>query len=663
MTARRSLLLGGIAAALVLLVSGNALVSMLLPGSRLDLTQERLYTLSDGTRQALTSLEEPITLRLFFSDRLGREVPVYGAYAQRVRDLLSEYKSIAGDKLKIEFLNPEPFSAVEDRAVAYGLQGAPLDQAGEQVYFGLVGTNSTDDEEVIASLAPERERFLAYDLTRMVTKLARPSQRVVGMISSLPIDFDPALAQQGGGDSWAVYDQLRQFYEVRNLGGEVTSFPPEMNLLVLVHPDKLSDRTLYAIDQFVMRGGKLLVFIDPNSEAAALRGRMNAMRGMPPGETVSTLDRLLPAYGVRMVKDVVAADNRNARRVQVGAGTQTRVQAAFYLAWLSLPDTSLNRSDAVTGELNLVNVATAGVLEPVAEAGTQFEPLMTTSPIAMKLPVDRVRGTQPDILAIQRSFQSEGAPLTIAARITGPVKSAFPDGPPKAEGQAEQAQAEQSPAEQTPAAHLAQSTSPASIIVMADTDMLENRFWAQIQEYFGQRVATPTANNADFVLNAVDNLLGGSALASLRSRGVSDRPFTLVQALQQDAENRFRTKEQELQDKVKETERKLAELSGRDAAANAQANKPNQGGGAAGAVLTPEQAREIETFRAELIQTRAELRAVQRSLREDIDALQSMVRFVNIALIPLAVAVIAVLVGVLHRRRRNRTGRRSAALA
>jgi len=643
-SSRRFLLSLGVVSAFVLAISINILAGLFFPGSRLDLTAERLYTLSDGTRQTLKSLDEPVTLRFFFSDRLGREVPVYGAYAQRIRDLLTEYVDIAGGKLKVETYDPQPFSAVEDRAVAYGLQGVPVDQSGEQVYFGLVGTNATDDEETVPFFAPERERFLEYDLTKMVAKLARAKQRVVGLVSTLPLEGDQVLAQQGGSDTWAIVDQLKQFVELRTLGTDLVTVPDDIEVLMLVHPTGLSDRTLYAIDQFVMRGGRLLTLVDPHSEAAQLRARAMAMQGMPAPAATSDLDKLFSAWGVRLVKDKVVADRRSARRVQVGAGSTTRLQAADYLAWLAIPGTLLDHDDAVTGDLQTLNFASAGILEPIEGAPTQFTPLVNSSVVSQQLDAAKVRAMQPDVLGILRGFQAEGKSLTIAARITGPVKSAFLDGAPKpAEGEAK-------PEGEQPAlpAHLAEAKQPASIIIVADTDFLEDRFWAQMQNYFGSRVAVPTANNADFVLNAVENLAGGSAMASLRSRGVSDRPFTLVKDIQQEAEGRFRAKEQELQERLKETEKKLADLRGRGESAAK---------GTAQAVLTPEQLKEIDTFRGQMLATRAELRDVQLSLRSNIEGLQSKVRFLNVAAMPLAIAVFAILLGLWRRRRRYKTAR------
>lgn len=640
-TGRVALATLGIVAVLVLLVAVNVLAGTFLPAARLDLTQGRLYTLSSGTREVLRRIDEPVTLRFFFSDRLGREVPVYGAYAQRVRDLLGEYRNASGGKLKLDIYNPEPFSNVEDRAVAYGLQGVPVDQGGESVYFGLVGTNTTDDEEVVPFFQPERERFLEYDLTRIVNKLAAPKRRVVGLLSTLPIEGDVTSPQQAP-EPWMVLDQVRQFFDVKTIDTQVSAIPKDVDVLMLVHPAGLSDQTRYAIDQFVMGGGRVLAFVDPWSEAAAYRGRAMAMRGMAPMPATSDASDLLKSWGVQLADKVVLADRRNARRVNA-ASSQTRLQAADYLVWLTLPQASMNEADAVTGDLQAVNVATAGILEPVEGTAIKFEPLISSSAASMRMPVDKVQG-QPDILGLQRAFKNEGRVLPVAARLSGFFKTAFPDGPPKPPPPKEGEKPAEPAADAAP--QLKESAAPGSIIVIADTDLLEDRFWVQAQNFFGQRVGTPTANNADLVSNALDNLTGSNGLIGLRSRSVSDRPFIVVKALQQDAEARFRAKEQELQEKLKDTEKKLADLRRKDQNGQQQ-------------ILTPEQNREIEGFRTELVRTRGELRQVQGALRQDIERLQRRIQFLAIGAVPLVLVLAALGLGWWRSRRR----RSSVALA
>jgi len=622
---RQTLVLLGILAALVLIISVNIIGAGWLRGARLDLTETKLYTLSPATQRTLGQIEEPITLRLFVSDRLTREVPSFAAYAQRVRDLLKDYASLTRGRLTVEVLSPDPFSPVEDRAVSYGLQGVPIDQGGEQVYFGLVGSNSTDDQEVIAFFAPERERFLEYDLTKMVAKLARPKQRTIGLLSTLPLAGDPALQQQGGSGNWLIYDQLSQGFVLKTLEPSVKQIPADIDVLWVVHPANLPAATLYAIDQFVLKGGRALIQVDPVSEAAASRARMMAMQGMPGTPPASTLEPLFKAWGVQLVPDRVVGDRRNARKVSAG-GTASRVQAVDYLAWISVPKAQLAANDSLTGDLQTLSFASAGILEALPGAVTQFTPLASSSSVSMKLDAAKLRG-QPDIVALLRGFQSEGVALTMAARVTGPAKTAYPDALPEGADTAER---------------VMEAKLPLNLVIIADTDMLEERFWAQVQNFFGQKVAVPNAGNGDFITNALDNLAGGSALAGLTSRTIIDRPFTAIRALEQEAETRFRAKEQELQDKIKETEKKLSELRGREAPVKGQPQT---------ASLTPEQVKEIETFRGDLLRTRAELRDVQLALRTDIEALQSRIRLWTIGAVPVALVVLAVGLGIWRRRR------------
>jgi ABC-type uncharacterized transport system involved in gliding motility auxiliary subunit len=626
--ARRSFSWAALAAGLVLFVAVNVLSNAWLRAGRVDLTQNKLYTLSEGTKDILSKIEEPITLRLFFSPRLGREIPLYANYHQRVRDLLDEYTSHAGGKIKLEFYDPAPYSDVEDRAVAYRLQGVPMEAGGEQVFFGMAGTNSTDDEEILPFFQPERERFLEYDLTKVVFNLANPKRREVGLIAQIPIAGDvmpmPGMRMP---QPWVVMDQMRQVFQVRQFGSDTGTLPKDLQILMLVHPKELSEEGQYAIDQFVLRGGKLLVFVDPNSEVDGARPSRdpNAI----PGPTVSNPEKLFDAWGVELVKDRVIGDRLTATRVN--AGTSQRPRVTDYIVWNSFKAGNLNRQDAVTGELQLLNVASAGILKPKQGATTSFAPLVTASPGSMQVETDKIKFA-PDPTLLLRDYKAESEILTMAARITGPAKTAFPDGPPKVEGRPPQP-------DQLP--HVAESQGPISVIVIADTDMLDDRFWVSSQEFFGQRQVQPTANNGDFVVNSLENLAGGSELMSLRSRGVSSRVFELVQDIQRDAERRFRSKERELQDKLRETEKKLSDLLTKDQAAGAT-------------ILSADQQKAIEDARKEILTLRRELRLVQNDLRKDIDRLEAMLRVVNIGLVPLVVAAIAIVLGIVRISRRRR---------
>jgi len=635
--------------AAILFVGINIIADKTLRSARIDLTQQRLFTLADGSRKTLAKLDEPITVRFYYSKRLGTEIPTYALYAQRVRDMLEEYVSLAKGKIRLEILEPVPYSAVEDRAVAFGLQGVPIDQGGEQVYFGLAATNSTDDQQVIPFFQPERERFLEYDLTKLIHSLAFPKKTVVGLITALPVEGDIMAAMQGRPmQPFAIIEQLRQLYELRTIGSDLDKVAPDIDVLMVIHPQNLSDKTQYAIDQFVLGGGRALVFVDPNSEIQQSRPSQFNPPGSPAG---SNLDKLFAAWGLQMVPDAVAGDRFAARKVN--AGSASRVQAVDYVAWLNLRSANFAKDDTITADLGQINMATSGILQQRDGAKTKFEPLIQTSPAAMKIAAEKFQGPIPDVVGILNSFKPENTRFTLAARITGEVQTAFPDGPPKPPEKKDD-KTDEKPEDKSAAApaadaakaeapkdpQLMQSKQPINVVVVADTDILDDRLWVQSSDFFGQRVTVPIANNGDFVANAVEALAGGNDLITLRSRGTSARPFEVVQNIQRDADSRYSAKEHELQDKLKATEAKIKDLKS-DKSGNVQ--------------LTSEQTASLEGFRREMLQTRQQLRDVQLALNQEIDRLKARLQFFNIALIPILVGIVAVIVGItrLHRRKRR----------
>ncbi len=620
----------GVLAAAVLAVGVNMLVDRAAPRARIDLTQQRLYTLSAGTVSVLQGLQDPVTLRLFYSRRLGSAVPAYGAYAERVRAMLEEYVAVSGGKVRLEVFDPEPFSETEDRALAYGLQGVPVDQSGEQIYFGLAGVNLLDDERTVPFFQPERERFLEFDLTRLVYELSNPRRPVVGVMSSLPVNGDPRMMMMmrggPGGQPYAFMQTLRQFFTVQDVALDAQRIADDVQVLIVIHPQGLPDTTLYAIDQFVMRGGKLIAFTDPHSEGQASRPGPG---GQPPRQTSSNLDRLLNPWGIVAPSDGVVLDLRGAWRVR--ANPNDRVQAVDYVAWFNLQADSLSQSEVATAQLNQVTVASAGWVQRGENATIEMEPLLTSSDRSMRGSVERVQNN-PDPARILAEFRADGLRRHIGARFRGQVPSAFPDGPPAPPEGMERAA-------DLPA-HRARSEGPANLVVINDADILEDRFWVRVQDFFGQQVATPISDNGALVANLVDAFAGGDALISLRSRGESLRPFTVVDDIRRDADARFRQTERELTERLQTTERRLREL------------RQGQGGAQASAVITAEQRAEIDAARAQILQTRQQLRAVQLDLRRDIEGMETWLRVLNIAAVPLLLTLFAIGLGVARSRRR-----------
>lgn len=623
----------GVALALLLAIGVNMLADRLLGSARLDLTQNQLYTLSPGTRQVIGGLADPITLRLFYSRKLGAEAPQFGAYAERVREMLREYVASSAGKLRLEIFDPEPFSEVEDRAIALGMQGVPIDQGGEQVYFGLAARNQVDEERTIPFFQPERERFLEADLTRLIFELSNPTKPVLGVMSPLPLNGDPRammMRQPALAQPQVVMRQLRENFTVQDIAFDVQVIPPEIRILLLAHPQDMPEAAQYAVDQFVMRGGKLFLMTDPHSEMQSTRPGPG---GRPVTNTASSLPRLMEAWGIEAPADRVVLDLRGAWRVR--APPNERVQAVDYIAWFNLQGDSVNRQEVATALVEQVTVGSAGYLRARENAGIEFIPLLTSSGQSMLVDAARVR-SEPSPTRLLAEFRADGERRVIAARIRGNLRSAFQDGPPALpEGLERVADMP---------AHLARSEGPANLVIAQDTDILEDRFWVRMQEFFGQQVPNPFSGNGSFVVNVADTLAGSDAMISLRSRGESQRPFDLVEDIRRQADAQFRQSEQQLTERLQATERRLREL--RQGTAGEGARNTNQ------AVITAEQRAEIDRAREEIANTRRQLRAVQLELRQDIETLETWLRIGNIALVPVMLTLFALGIGVLRSRRR-----------
>ena len=628
----------GIAIAVVLLLTVNILSGVLFKSARLDLTDNQLYTLSQGTKNILKSFDEPITLRFYFSEKLATGVPALSSYGKRVRELLEEYASVSNGKVKLQVLDPEPFSEEEDQAVQYGLQGVPIDNAGSTAYFGLVGTNATDDKETIPFFQQDKEASLEYDVTRLVYKLGNPKRHVVGVISSLPIEgsapMSPFMQAPQGSQPWMVVQQMKQLFDVQFLNKDITKIPDNIDVLMLVHPKALEDKTLFAIDQYVLNGGRALVFVDPLAEVdRPPHDPSNPMAAMSAPRN-SDLKKLFASWGIELVPGQLATDIDAATRVGIGRGP--RPQSVEYVAWLQLGENNFDKNDFVTADLKQVVMASSGYLKPTAVKGKDdkdkggngvtITPLIQTGLHAMSVPVSRVQ-FQPDPVGLLNSYKPGDKKLTLAARLTGNVKTAFPDGAPKDAGKFDKV--------------LTESKQPINVIVVADADMLEDRFWVNVQNFLGQRIAIPRANNGAFVVNAIDNLSGSNDLISLRSRADFSRPFEKVKEIQRDAEQQFRDREKQLEAKLNQTEQKLRDLQRQKSADNAQ-------------ILSPEQEREIEQFQLERVKTRKELRNVQHELRKNIEALGTRLKFINIALVPILIILFAIGLGIYRHKRMNR---------
>ena len=588
--------------------------NVLFGGWRLDLTGNKIYTLSDGSREILESIDEPVNLYFFFSEKSSEDLTSLRVYATRVREMLEEYELAANGKINLSVVDPEPFSEAEDQAAEFGLQGIPVSTAGEELYFGLAATNALDDQEVIPFFQPDKEEFLEYEISKLIQSLSVVEKPVVGVLSSLEVQGNMNMQTYQMTPPWMVVDQLMQLFSVQTINPEGT-IPAEIDILLLIHPKQLSEAMLFSIDQFVMGGGRLLAFIDPLAETDR-PVQANPMMPAPPSIQVSTLNRLTEAWGVTMRSDVILGDSQTALAVGGADGTPVR-----HLAILGMEGDNFSRDDIVTSSLENINLSTAGILDVAEDASVQVEPLISSSTFAMPMEALQFQFLS-DPNDLLQGFKPTGESYLVAARLSGSAPSAFPEGLEESEGT------------------VLTETDNLNVILVADTDILSDRMWVQVQEFFGQRIASPWANNGDMVINALDNLSGGASLISIRSRGRFSRPFDVVQDLRREAEASYLEKANDLQARLTETEQKLSDLQSSQSENNLL-------------VLTPEQEEALVQFQQEKVEIRRQLREVRHQLDSDIEVLGSTLKFLNIALIPILMTLLLLVVNYIRVNRRQ----------
>ncbi len=627
--------------ALVLFFAVNILSNTVFRNARIDLTETSLFTLSEGTKKTLGSLQEPITLRFYYSEKAAVKFAAVRTYAERVRDMLEAFVSQSKGKIVLEVVKPEPFSPEEDTAAAAGLVGAPL-QDGGKIFFGLEGSNLADGRSIIPYFSSDRETLLEYDLTMLVERLTQTQKPVLGLLSGLPLAAGAGgalAAMQAERPPYRLYQEMAGSYALLALQNNMTRVPDDVKVLVIVHPQRVTPSALYAIDQFVLKGGRALIFLDPFSELT-----QSAARAQPAEETLrSGLDPLLAAWGVAMPQGTVIADRKVAQQAIATSQGQDRVVP--YPVWLALKSTEMNSDDPVTAEIRQLNMGSAGHFEKLAGATTNVATLVHSTDDAMLVPVEAIR-YMPDPERMMEEFKPTAVMYSLAARVSGPAKTAFPGGAPPAEAKMAGVDPELpdpriSPEPPLPAQIM--DTKSVNVILVADADLFQDEFWVEVKNVLGQEVSVPTANNGDFVLNAIENLSGSNNLIGLRGRRVAERKFTRVEELRRQAEQRYLSEEDTLRQKLRATEERLAQLQRRGA---------NMGDDAGTIIITAAQRAEIERFRGEIKDTRIKLREVERNVRLDIDQLGGWLRFFNIGLVPLLVACGALAIVIVRRRRR-----------
>ncbi len=623
---KRSFDLWGLLLLALLFIAAITVANLTLRGMRWDLTEGRLFTVSEGTRNILAEIDEPVNLYFFFSDKQTADLPTVRDYARRVEEMLDEFASHAGGKINLQKIDPVPFSEQEDLAARFGLQAVPVSNSGETIYFGVAGTNSVDDAAAIPFMHADKQQFLEYDLAKLVYTLANPKRPVVGVMTGLPMlsDFDPMT--QRVRDAWILAEQIEGLFELRRVATSASRIDDDIDVLMVVHPKDLADTTLYAIDQFILGGGKALIFVDPRAEMDRPANPNDPMAAMQASQS-SDLARLFEAWGVTYSPSQIVGDRELALSITMRPGEPP----VRHVGMLGLTTDNLDQDDVVSGGLDQVNVAMVGYFGKADDAAIELIPLVESSADAMPLAADRLRFLA-DPNELLNDFQATGERYVIATRLRGELETAFPDGAPAAaEGEAEDETAET-------IEHRSTSDGEVSMILVADTDILTDRLWVQVNRFFGQRMANAWASNGDFVINALDNLTGSNDLIGIRGRATYSRPFLRVQELEREADERWRGTIQELEAQLAQTESKLSEL---------QASRDDENL----AILTDEQSAELERFQQQRLQVRKELRDVQLTLNQDKERLGVWLKVLNILLLPLLLTFALALFAARGRRR------------
>ena len=610
----------GLIALFLLLVAGNYLASR--AAVRADLTDGRIYTLSEGTKKILAKLDAPVKVRLYISQGDNAMPVQLKSFAQRVDDLLREFKAVAGSNLVIEKYNPKPDSDEEDSAQLDGIEPQTL-TTGEQFHLGLT-VSRLDRKQAIPAINPQRERLLEYDLIRAIARVANAERPVLGVMSALPIMGAPfnMMSRQPPTEAWVLAGELKRDFDLKTVSLDSDAIDPAIKTLLLIHPRDISERTEYALDQFVLRGGKLIAFVDPHMY---FDQQPNPMMPMAQGQAgQSSLPRLFKAWGVNMEGGKVLAD------VTYASGAGQRATPTI----LTLNRTAMNRDDIATSQIDTLLLAFTGAFDIKPAAGLKVSELLKSSQTNMF--VDSIVASLSGDIAL-KGFVSSNQSRPLAVRIAGRFKTAFPEGAPAASAPGadgkDAAKAAAGPAQ------IKDGAADNSVVLVADADMLADGAAVEIQNIFGQRVVVPSNGNLAFAQGLVEQATAGDDLSTLRSRTSSFRPLTVVRQMETEAQRQYFGKIKAMEDDVQQTTEKMQKLQ-----------KPT-GDAKSAQILTAEQQGELDRFKKRLLETRRELKVLRKDLRQDAEALQFWTKVANIAVVPALVALFGIGLAVIRQRR------------
>jgi len=587
---QKLLIVLGLCAIFFGLIAVNFASNKLFGFLRVDLTQNRMFTLSEGSRKILSSIDEPITLKLFFSKQLAKDNPYFLSFASRVEEFLKLYKRYSNNKINLQIIDPAPFTEYEDQAVHYGVQGVPVNNESE-LYFGLVAVNSTTVKEVIPFLQPNREGYLEYDITQLISKLNNAASNKIAVISSLPIQGETGFQFMANKSKpWVIWQQIKQQFDAQILGDQIDSIPEHTKVLLLINSgEELPLKTAQAIDQFVLGGGHVLLLLDSVSEVKPQNNIETTGKSEELEEIKVSITKLLQAWGVDYNADQIVASRELAKQVRYNY--EGKEITGLYPLWLDVNGSSFAKDDVLTANLAKLTFATAGAIAPNSQSGSKFSPLVVLQSDAMLVNKNDVARYKTNPISLLREYKAQKTPVTLAARITGIVKSAFSE----------------------------QSSKQANIVIVANADFLHDHFWASTQNFLGNQIVIPNSGNGTFILNALDNLTGSDALISIRNKDLYTRGFDKIREIELKSQNQFQKTEEALLKRIEDTKQKLS----------VQVQQQ----------LSVAHKHEEEAFRKDLIETRKQLREVRRSLREDIQVLENKIKFFAIVFIPLLIVL------------------------
>lgn len=627
----------------ILFFSATFLSNRVFHSLRLDLTQSQIYSLSDGTLSLLADIEETIHITFFFSEAASEDFPSLRLYGARVKSLLKEYQAASQGKLIIDWVDPEPFTESEDKAVALGLTGVALSARSDPIYFGMHARNALDDTRVIPFFDLQKERLLEYDISKVLYQLSTKEKITLGVLSSTNLAGGQHYLNGEQGDlsmagfamdersinkeeneaPWHIYTLLNDLYHVELLSEDDSAIPDNIDVLLLVHPKALSESMRYAIDQFVLSGKGLVAFIDPHFESETIMALEHGFEQEldKSGAASSIIESVFLPWGIAADLAHVVLDPINGLEVNTFTGP---VQHA---GLIGLGRGNIEQSDTASSYLELINGGSFGHLQKSDTSQLQMLPILTSSDVS-SLASSADYATRYEPQAIAELISSDANPYVLGARFTGNAHSGF-----SLEGNERRKNAQQ---------HIAQGN--INVAVFADVDMLTNHFWAEESQQYSETLFTPFADNGDLVTNLIEHLGGSQALMGIRGRGISSRPFTKVDSLRVAAQKRYREKEWELEQKLRNVESQLLDLE----------SQPDDPGGL---VLSEEQSKAIQAFNLQRVEIRKALRDVRHQLEKDITFLGTWLKLINVVFAPLLLITILALVMrvvfVVQHRKRN----------